>query len=110
MTLGILLASGHESGDGATVLRLARAALDQGHHVHIFLMKDGVDHARHDPGNPSGRELSGLMAAGAQVALCALNARRHRLAREDAVPGVVFGSQYDHARIVAGSDRYLAFA
>jgi hypothetical protein len=33
MTLGILPASGHESGDAATVPRLARPALDQGHYV-----------------------------------------------------------------------------
>jgi hypothetical protein len=44
------------------------------------------------------------------VTLCALNSRRRGLDKADAIPGVVFGSQYDHARIVAASDRYLAFA
>jgi sulfur relay (sulfurtransferase) complex TusBCD TusD component (DsrE family) len=110
MTFGFLLASGPEQPDGPTVLRLARAALDRGHDVRIFLMKEGVEHVRNAPGNPSAGELAGLIAAGAEVSVCALNSRRRRLGKADAIPGVVFGSQYDHARIVAASDRYLAFA
>lgn len=110
MNFGFLLASGPDRQDGGTVLRLARAALDRGHGVHLFLMKEGVEHVRNHPDNPSAVELARLIAAGAQVTLCALNSRRHRLEKGDAIPGVVFGSQYDHARIVAASDRYLAFA
>lgn len=110
MKLGMLLASGLGRMDGTTVLRLARSALTQGHAVHIFLMQDGLEHVRNHPGNPLAEELAAVIAAGAEVTLCALNARRQGLAEADAIPGVVFGSQYDHARIVQACDRYLAFA
>jgi sulfur relay (sulfurtransferase) complex TusBCD TusD component (DsrE family) len=110
MQIGILLASGPGREDGRTVLPLAQAALDRGHRVHLFLMKEGVEYVRSRAGNPYAEALGRLMAAGAEVTLCALNARRQGLDKADAIPGVVFGSQYDHARIVAASDRYLAFA
>jgi sulfur relay (sulfurtransferase) complex TusBCD TusD component (DsrE family) len=110
MIIGFLLATGPDRPDGATVERVARAALDRGHGVHIFLMQEGVEHVRNHSENPSRERMEALIAAGAEVTLCALNARRRHLAKEEAIPGVTFGSQYDHARIVAASGRYLAFA
>ena len=58
MNFGFLLGTGPDRRDGATVLRLAGAALERGHGVHIFLMKEGVEHVRNCPDNPSAGELA----------------------------------------------------
>jgi sulfur relay (sulfurtransferase) complex TusBCD TusD component (DsrE family) len=110
MRIGMLLASGPERRDRILVLRLAEASLERGHGVHLFLMKEGVECVRNRPDNPIAGELDRLMAKGMEVTLCSLNARRRGMSQNDTIPGVAFGSQYDHARLVAGSDRYLAFA
>lgn len=97
MRLAILLASGFQSQDRRTVLRLAEAALTRGHHVSLFLMGDGVYCA------PA---IAGLARSGATLVWCDHNARERGLSE---VPGVRAGSQYDWACMVAESDRALSF-
>lgn len=110
MRLGILLATSPERQDVSTVVKLAQAALAQGHEVSLYVMDDGVYALRDHPKNPWATEFKTLLGQGAKVALCALNCSSRGLAKEEVVPGVLWGSQYDHAAIVNESDRYLAFS
>lgn len=109
MIIGISLTTSPEREDGFTAVELAKAALAAGHGVRFFLMDDGVQHVRAHPKNPWAAEFAALLEAGATVTLCATNCGPRGLEKGDAIPGVLFGSQYDHAAIVEGSDRFLAF-
>ena len=109
MRFGILITSGLAERDLYTAGRLARAAVSQGHEVRVFVMGDGVQHLVDHPKNPSRRDLQELLASGVEVACCAMNSELRGLTKDRLVPGVCWGSQYDHARIVNWSDRYLAF-
>lgn len=109
MRFGILISSGTECWDLYTASRLAQAALDQGHEVRVFVMGDGVHHLVNHPKNPWLEEVRRLLDAGVEVACCAVNGDLRGLTQDRLVPGVLWGSQYDHARIVGWSDRYLGF-
>jgi sulfur relay (sulfurtransferase) complex TusBCD TusD component (DsrE family) len=109
MKFGILITTGMEHRDLYTASRLAQAALNQGHEVRMFVMGDGVDHLADYPKNPSLQDLKQLLEAGVEVTCCAVNSELRGLTKDGLVPGVRWGSQYDHARIVNWSDRYLAF-
>jgi sulfur relay (sulfurtransferase) complex TusBCD TusD component (DsrE family) len=98
--LGIFLSTSPESENTHTVIKLAEAALERGHEVHIFIMCDGV-HNAFVPG------FEALVDKGARLVLCSHNlAERHRPKIEGTI---VCGSQYDHAQLVSQVDRYLAF-
>lgn len=97
--LGILLTTGPEGRDAATVIGIADAALSAGHSVEIFFMHDGVYNVRTE-------KFGELVEKGVRVALCAHNARE-RGVRE--VPGVVWGSQFDLARSVHECNAFLSF-
>lgn len=97
--LGIMLGTSTESENTHTVIKLARAALDEGVEVSIFLMCDGVYNMNVDA-------LTQLSEQGAKLTLCAHNAEERKLEKKGPI---LFGSQYDLADIVAESDRFLAF-
>jgi sulfur relay (sulfurtransferase) complex TusBCD TusD component (DsrE family) len=98
--LGMYLSTSPENENTHTVIKLAEAALDRGHEVHIFIMCDGI----HNAFVPS---FEALAEKGARMILCSHNlAERHRPKIEGAI---VCGSQYDHAQLVSQVDRYLAF-
>lgn len=97
--LGILLTTGPECRDAATVIGIADAALRAGHHVEIFFMYDGVN-------NVGTEKFRDLVKKGARVALCAQNARERGVGE---VPGFVWGSQFDLARSVHECDAFLSF-
>lgn len=99
MKLGILLTSSPENENTNTVIEIGRAARDQGHEVSIFLMYDGVY-------NVNKKEFAQLVDKGVIVAVCALNAEQRKVGK---VEGILFGSQYDHACIVGGVDRFISF-
>ena len=109
MKFGILITSGVEQRDLYTASRLAQAALSQGHEVRLFVMGDGVQHLADHPKNPWQQDLRRLLDSGVEVACCAVNSEVRGLTQDRLVQGVRWGSQYDHARIVNWSDRYLAF-
>ncbi len=109
MKFGILITSGIEQRDLYTASRLARAALSQGHEVRLFVMGDGVQHLADHSKNPWQQDLRQLLDSGVEVVCCAVNSELRGLTVERLVQGVRWGSQYDHARIVDWSDRYLAF-
>lgn len=97
-TLCVLLTSSPESENSRTLRRVVEAALFLGHRVQIFLMCDGVYHILE-------KGFLSLVREGAEVTLCAENALERGLAEQE---GVLFGSQYDLAVMVAGSEGFLA--
>jgi sulfur relay (sulfurtransferase) complex TusBCD TusD component (DsrE family) len=107
--LGMLLTAGVGSESARTVLRLARAARAKGHDVELFLMDDGVYAVKPGKRTPVADELAGLIEGGATVALCALNAEQRGVTAGEAVPGVLFGSQYDLALLIGAADRFMSF-
>ena len=109
MKFGILVTSGVERRDLHTATRLARAALDQGHEVKMFVMGDGVHHLVDHQKNQSAPDLRALLDSGLEVTCCALSSELRGLGQDQLLPGVRWGSQYDHAHLVNWSDRYLAF-
>ena len=109
MRLGILLATSPEHQNTATALHVARAALELGHHVEMFLMDDGVYNVLDVPESPAAKEFAGLQAQGAAITLCGSNCDPRGVTRETAIAGVIFGSQYDHGHILHRADRFLVF-
>ena len=109
MKFAILITSGFEQRDLHTASRLAEAALKLGHEVRLFVMGDGVQQLADHPKNPWLEDLRRLLEAGVEVACCSVAGELRGLTRARLVPGVRWGSQDDHARIVNWSDRYLAF-
>lgn len=97
MKLGIILATGYEAEDRHTVLRLAEAALAQGHEVSIFLTAEGCY---------SAPTLASLADKGALLICCAKNLEARGLPE---VPRVHSSTQYACASIVAEADRVVAF-
>jgi sulfur relay (sulfurtransferase) complex TusBCD TusD component (DsrE family) len=72
-------------------------------------MGDGVYHLVDHPKNLLAQDWAGLLADGVEIACCATNCEPRGILKEQLIPGVLSGSQYDHAAIVNWSDRYLAF-
>ena len=99
MKLGILLTTSPENENTSTVISISRAAGEQGHEVSIFLMYDGVY-------NVHKKEFVELVEKGVNIAVCALNVEQRKVNRID---GILFGSQYDHACIANGVDRFISF-
>lgn len=98
--LAFLVMTGPDSQDIYNVIGLAEAALEKGIGVDIFLMHRGVLNAV-VPG------LDALADKGAAVTVCAHNAGELKAHRNEKFN---YGSQFDHANIVNGATRYLAFA
>ncbi len=96
MTFLVLLTAGPRTEAVETVLELAAAAEQMGHHLEVFLAGDGVLHAA---------QLAGRVA----VTLCDADLR-WREAQPQPVPGVRRGSLADLARSVRKADRLLTFA
>ncbi len=109
MRIGFLLSTGCERQDASAVSRLARAARRQGHEVKLFVMGDGVHQLVDHPKNPWAQEWIELLSNGVEIACCATSCEPRGISKEQLIPGVISGSQYDHAAIVHWSDRYLAF-
>ena len=99
MTLGIVLSTPPERGDFEHVEGLARAARGRGLEVGLFLMDQAVRWA----GDP---RVAGLLDEGCDVVACGLSVTRAAIA---CLPGVVVGSQDDHAALVRRADRLVAF-
>lgn len=109
MKLGLLITAGPVHQEVRSALGLARAARAKGWEVDLFLMEDGVGCAKAGARAPVAQQLAQLLEQGVRVSLCAYNAELRGLGREEVVPGIVWGSQYDLAQIVSGCDRFLYF-
>lgn len=95
----ILVTSSPESENSRTLVKLTEAAINMGQEVQIFLMCDGVYHILRE-------DFLLLIKKGADVTLCAQNALERGVEKRE---GILFGSQYDLAGMVARSDSFLAF-
>ena len=98
MMLGMLLIS---QGYRDDVLGLARAALEQGHDVNLFMMDDGVFYSQD-------AEVAGLAAReGVTISLCERSCQ-WRSIEEDMIPqGITAGSQMQNAVMHNSADRVL---
>ena len=67
--LGILLTTSPEHQNTGTALHVARAALELGHHVEMFLMDDGVYNVLDVPESPVAKAFAGQQAQGAAITL-----------------------------------------
>lgn len=94
----ILVTSSPESENSRTLIKISRAAADMGHEVQIFLMCDGVYHVLD-------QNFLSRIPREAEIILCAQNALERGVENR---PGVLFGSQYDLAVMIARSDGFLA--
>jgi len=99
MKLGILLTTSPEHENTNTVIEVSKAAVKQGISVSIFLMADGTYNSVFEP-------FQDLMERGVEVALCAHNAAQRKV---EVVENIEYGSQYDLATIINGSDRFMSF-
>jgi sulfur relay (sulfurtransferase) complex TusBCD TusD component (DsrE family) len=72
-------------------------------------MDDGVYAVKCGKRTPLADELASLIDGGATVALCALNAEQRGVTSAEAVPGVLFGSQYDLALLIGAADGFMSF-
>ena len=95
MTFLVILTAGPRTEAVQTVLELAAAASELGHHLEVFLSGDGVTHAG---------QLGGRVAG----TLCDADLRWRQSQPVD-MPGVVRGSLADLARSVRAADRVLTF-
>ena len=110
MTLGFLLtASPEQQSTVGSLLRLALAAVEQGHGVRLYIMDDGIAALRDHPKNPWAPGFRRLLEAGAPITACASNASARGIPEEALVPGVRLGGQFEHAAILKACDHFLAF-
>ena len=102
--LGMLILSNSKDDlDLETATGLAKAAIDQGVDVEIFLMGDGILYIN-DP------RLKDLASDGANIIFCAQNAHEKKISlRDDFKEYIKDGSQYDLACMVEESDRFISF-
>ena len=100
--LALILSTPEERGDFAAALALARAARDANIEVGMFFMADAV------AALPRQRAaIAGLVDHGVEVIACASSAHGYGLSEGDC--GMLLGSQDDHAALVHGADRVVAF-
>ncbi len=109
MKLGVLMTTSPESGNTQTAVEVVKAAAAAGWQVTFFLMNDGVYNVLAHGKNPWAADFTALLRAGTRITLCAANCTPRGITKENSLPGVVLGSQYDHATMVAESDRLLVF-
>jgi len=94
--LTLVVATAPARGDFERAERLARAARRRGLEVDVFLMADAAGWA-------ADARAAALVEDGCEVVVCSTN-----LGARPAAPGVLVGSQDDHARIVGRADRVVA--
>ena len=110
LAIGILMTTSPEHQNTHTVCRLAEALLSAGHAVELFLMDDGVYNLVSIPkaGSPSSL-LQTAQSKGLKISLCTQSAETRGISEEESLHGVAWRSQHELSKIVAGSDRFLAF-
>jgi hypothetical protein len=94
--LALIVATEPARGDFERAERLARAARARGVEVDLFLMAGAAAWA-------ADARAAALVEEGCEVVVCGTN-----FGAGTAAPGVVVGSQDDHARLVSRADRVLA--
>jgi sulfur relay (sulfurtransferase) complex TusBCD TusD component (DsrE family) len=112
MKLGILLTTSLESEDVRTTIALAKAALQQGHEVKIYVMCDGVFNLFNDDFlalMKEGVSIGGASPAKAQLLVCAQNSNERKIEKDPFADVSLWASQYDNAQLFGEVDRLLTF-
>lgn len=99
--LALVLGTADDLPRAAALAHAARAA---GVEVAVFAMHDGVDALAAAPA-----AVAALLEADCEVVACGTSADARGVTEEALEPGVVLGSQDDHAAIVHRADRVVAF-
>ncbi len=115
-TLGMLLLTGpYTYQNSETFYEIAKAALEKGHEVKVFLFVDGVNNAKlnqePDPERPMNERFQELADSGAIFQACGLctTARGFDQEGTDYTPGVEVTGLTELAEIVGECDRFLTF-
>lgn len=97
---GLLLSTGPEHPNIETALGLARAALDHGTDLYMYLIDDGV-RVVSDP------RIRALPARGAKLFLCAYGCQKRRIPLEDS-PELTYCGLVVLTDIINATDRFIA--
>ena len=115
-TLGILLLTApYTYQNSHTFYDLAKAALDKGYGVKVFLFVDAVNNAKlgqePDPDTPMNDRLQELADAGAEFQACGLctSARGFDQRGSDFIEGVEVSGLTELAEYVGEADRFVTF-
>ena len=116
-TLGILLMTGPYTFENShTFYDLAKAALEKGYEVKVFLFVDGVNNAKVNqdpsPDEPMNEKLQELADAGVEFQACGLctAARGFDQTGNDFVLGVEVSGLTEFAEIIGECDRFVTFS
>ncbi len=115
-TLGILLlTSPYTYQNSHTFYDLAKAALESGYGVKVFLFVDGVNNAKQgqdpDPDIPMNDKFQELANAGAEFQACGLctSARGFDQRGNDFIQGVEVSGLTEFAEQIGESERFITF-
>ncbi|VAX23908.1 hypothetical protein MNBD_NITROSPINAE01-537 [hydrothermal vent metagenome] len=100
MKLAMVIYTGPEQANTATLIGIARSARAKGNDVTVFAMSAGVR-------NLAREDFVKLADDGVKIAVCDHNRTGFNAPAD--VDGVSYGSQYDLAGYVNGCDRFLSF-
>ena len=116
-TLGILLnTSPYTFQNSHTLYDLAKAALEKGYGVKVFLFVDGVNNAKlgqdPDPDIPMEKKFQELAEAGVEFQACGLctSARGFDQRGSDFIEGVEVSGLTELAEQIGESDRHITFS
>ena len=113
LRIGILLLAGpyqHQAAD--TAYHFARAAMERGHDVELFLYTDGVNVANRGITAPGHRNIAHMfseLGERARVTACGTCARFRGLTKELVSPNVSLGGLGALVKMLDECDRYIVF-
>ena len=100
--IGFLLALPPTHTSAGTVHGLARAALDAGHEVYLYLIDEGVKNIHTD-------DYRGLAQAGARVFVCAYGCQQHHVQTATIDPKMSLCGLVVLSGIIDACDPFLSF-
>ncbi|MDF0651900.1 MAG: hypothetical protein CV081_01300 [Nitrospira sp. LK265] len=100
--IGFLLALPPSHNSAETVYGLARAALDAGHEVYLYLIDEGVKNIHAD-------SYRGLAQAGARVFACAYGCQQHHVPTATIDPKMSLCGLVVLSGIIDACDPFLSF-
>ena len=110
LIFGFVLGTSPGTNNAISVERLARAALDEGHHVKVFLFDDGIYNALNCISHKSTiRTFRQLTTRGAEIAVCSNMAKARGVTEDNAGTGVTYASLAYFSDMITRCDHLLSF-